>query len=51
MLCIGAREKNKIKLLWPCFGQLERKKTLVGVTEEETEDMMSKCQMGRIMFE
>ena len=51
MLCIGARDKNKIKLLWSCFGQTERKKTVVGVTEEETEDMMSKWQMGRIMFE
>lgn len=51
MLCIGAREKNKIKLLWLYFGQVQRKKTVVGVTEEETEDMMSKCQMGRIMFE
>lgn len=45
MLSIGAREKNKMKLLWPCFGQVERKKT-GRVTEERTEDMMSKCQMG-----
>lgn len=30
MLSIGAREKNKIKLLWPCFGQVGRKKTVVG---------------------
>lgn len=30
MLSIGAREKNKMKLLWSCFGQVERKKTVVG---------------------
>lgn len=30
MLSIGAREKNKMKLLWLCFGQVERKKTVVG---------------------
>lgn len=51
MLCIGAREKNKIKLLWLCFGRVQREKTVVGVTGEKIENMMSKCQMGRIMFE
>ena len=30
MLPIGAREKNKIKLLWLCFGQVEKEKTVVG---------------------
>ena len=25
MLCIGAREKNKIKLLWPCFSPAREK--------------------------
>lgn len=27
MLCIEAEEKNKIKLLWPCFGRLKRKES------------------------
>lgn len=35
MLCIEAGEQNKIKLLWPCFGRVKRKKTVAGVTERE----------------
>lgn len=51
MLCIEAGEQNKIKLLRRCFGRGKRKKTVAGVTERETENMMSRCQMGRIIFE
>lgn len=49
MSCIQARENNKIKLLWLYFGQVKKKNIVV--TEEQTVNMMSKCQMGRIMFE
>lgn len=37
MLGIEAGEKNKIKLLWLCFGQVKRKKMVAGVTEKERE--------------
>lgn len=44
---------NKIKLLWLCFGQVKKKKTLAEVTEREgeSEKTMSRCQMGRFIFE
>lgn len=34
MLCIEAREKNKIKLLWLCFDQVKRKKAVAGGDRE-----------------
>lgn len=51
MLCTGVGRKNKIKSLWPCVlpGLEEKKKK--NPVEGVTEDMMSKCQMERIMFE
>lgn len=46
MLCIEAREKNKIKLLAMFWLGKEKRDCARGLIERETENMMSKCQMG-----
>lgn len=51
MLSTGARQKNKNEIIVVVFWPGREKENCGGATEEKTEDMMSKCQMGRIMFE
>lgn len=45
MVSVGVKG-GKIKLLWLHFSQVGKETTRVGGLE-----MMSKCQIGRIMFE
>lgn len=46
MLCIEAREKNKIKLLAVFWLGKEKRDCRRGLIEREGDNMMSRCQMG-----